>query len=322
MSALNEAAHVAETVYGMHVDGIDILQGIASTRRGVFKVSGRIHRAETQGVLRLSREDGAVRDFAGTAHVIQFLEQHQYQAPRLIRTADNQSVGQYDEWHALFATYLPGHSVLPNEHTVFEMARRLGELHRIPPTFPQITLPDSRWNITHLPDLALRYLTQANIPIPHENQSLHQALCEACQRVTRHAHLPTGIVHGDAWHMNAIDGKSGIAFIDWDWSGIGQCAFDLAMLLVTCHYDLSRPEYIEPNPRLIHSALMGYQAVRQITDDESAALPDIMPFYLAYQFSRYYAGGISIYEDEALLRKWQRRFEATFEIAEIASGLL
>lgn len=153
-------------------------------------------------------------------------------------------------------------------------------------------------------------------------QALHQALCEVCQRAMHHRHLQIGIVHGDAWHMNAIDGEFGVAFIDWDWAGVGESVFDLATLLVTIHYDLSRPDHIEPSPNLIDSALNGYREARSIAPEEKAALLDFMPFYLAYQFSRYYAGGISIYEDETLLRKWKRRFEATFEIAEIVHRLL
>ena len=130
------------------------------------------------------------------------------------------------------------------------------------------------------------------------------------------------ITHGDCWYRNAIKTSSGqVRLIDWDNAGIGLPVLDLGNLLLTAHFEQSKPLILEPHEANIKAIMNGYQQQRRIARVERACIADAMRFLLAFQLGSYAADETLAQHPEFpfVLEKLQARYDATQPIAELAA---
>jgi len=85
------------------------------------------------------------------------------------------------------------------------------------------------------------------------------------------AGLPQGILHGDLFPDNVIGSEGEVtAILDLEEAWIGPRAFDLVMAYVGFGWDGG-----EPSEERWQALLSGYQSVRNLTEDEWSALPNL-----------------------------------------------
>jgi len=85
------------------------------------------------------------------------------------------------------------------------------------------------------------------------------------------AGLPQGILHGDLFPDNVLGSEGEVAAIlDLEEAWVGPCAFDLVMAYVGFGWEDN-----EPVEERWQALLSGYQSVRNLTEDEWSALPNL-----------------------------------------------
>jgi aminoglycoside phosphotransferase (APT) family kinase protein len=317
MPTASFVADVARTLYGLEPVSIQVLDQYQIDGRGIY----RIQDAQAGGwVMRLKQDIEEVDALTHTARLLEWLAGHLYPAPVVRATKDQQLVGKIGDWAISMLSYVEGSVLEMTSAADLEaFAQIVGHLHslrvdNLSSFAPSRCHPD---NIRAAGQRLERY--HANVPAPFQELAgnLHAAMIALQQA----ADQQLCITHGDCWYRNAIKTASGqVTLIDWDNVGIGRPLLELGNLLLTSHFDLSRPLVLEPNVANIKAIQQGYQQHSRIAPEERAHIAGAMRFLLAFQLGSYIA-------DETLytrldfpfvLEKLQARYELTQPIADIA----
>ncbi len=313
MSHLALATQFVETVYQRQIAHIEALPPLF-TWRGLY----RVH--DTQGdvwILRLLQLPSVVDILTQTAQLLQWFEQHQYPAPRLVLTRDHHAVGLLNGWGSLLLSYIDG-AVLDVHSTDFaRLGFTLGQLHRVLLTNAD-RFPRSRCDPALLQTQTARQLVAGHDRVAPCFQPLLLALRDSFSVLTSQEETLC-LTHGDCWYKNAIKTPDNtVVLIDWDCGGVGLPILDLGYLLLTAHYDFTQPFQIAADAQKIHAILHGYQRARRITPTECAQMQSAVQFALAFQVGEYVTEQKVIASDDVFLRKVQTRMTASIEIAQLA----
>jgi Ser/Thr protein kinase RdoA (MazF antagonist) len=313
MSHLVLASQFIETVYQRQIAQIEALPPLFSWR-GLY----RVH--DTQGsvwILRLLHVPSVVEILTRTADMLQWLEQHHYPAPRLVLTHHHQMVGFLNGWGSLLLSYVDG-TVLDVHSTDFaRLGFALGQLHMMPLANAD-RFPLSRCDPALLRTKTARQLATDNERVAPSFQPLLRALRDSLNIVTSQNDTLC-LTHGDCWYKNAIKTRDGtVVLIDWDCGGVGLPILDVGYLLLTAHYDFTRPFQVTADAQKILAILHGYQRARRITKTERVQMQSAIQFILAFQVGEHVAGQPFIASDDVFLQKAQTRLAASIEIAQIA----
>ena len=127
------------------------------------------------------------------AVLLDWLEQHTYAAPRIIRPQSDELVGVYEDWHAVLVTFIAGTltDLTPDPATMAGQA--LAQLHRVPLDNMRSDAPGlarSWWHPAHtLADLRAQLLPSA-APIPLRWRAFPTALTTSLVALERWPSLP------------------------------------------------------------------------------------------------------------------------------------
>jgi aminoglycoside phosphotransferase (APT) family kinase protein len=317
MPTASLVADAARTLYGFEPQSIESLDQYSFDWRGIY----RVHDAQgDRWVMRLKQDLEAVDALTHTARLLEWLAGHLYPAPVVRATKDQQLVGKIDDWAISMLSYVEGSVLEMTSAADLEaFAQVVGRLHSLR-VDKSSSFAASRChpdNIRVAGQRLERY--HANVPAPFQKlaANLHAAMIALQQA----ADQQLCITHGDCWYRNAIKTVSGqVTLIDWDNVGIGRPLLELGNLLLTSHFDLSRPLVLAPNVANIKAIQQGYQQHCWIAPAERAHIAGAMRFLLAFQLGSYVADEtLYTHPDFAfVLEKLQARYQATQPIADIA----
>jgi Ser/Thr protein kinase RdoA (MazF antagonist) len=270
--------------------------------------------------MRFKQDIEEVGPLTHTARLLNWLAGHQYPAPAVHGTKDQQLVGKIDDWAISTLSYVEG-SVLEMTSTedfaVF--GQTVGRLHSLPVDDPS-SFAQSRCHPDNI-KAAAQLLECHGSNVPPEYQALTVNLHTSMLALQQTKSQQLCITHGDCWYLNAIKtGPGQVTLIDWDNVGIGWPLLELGNLLLTSHFDLSRPLVLQPDEANIKAIMRGYQRECRIPAEARTHLADAMRFLLAFQLSNYVAdASLCLHPDfPFVLKKLQARYNATQPIAEIA----
>lgn len=307
------ATQFIETVYHRRIVQIEALPPFFSWR-GLY----RVH--DTQGavwILRLLHMPSDVKIVIQTANLLQWLEHHHYPAPRLVLTHDHKLVGFLNGWVSLLLSYIDGVVFDVHSGDFARLGFTLAQLHTLPLAHVD-RFPRSRCDPAWLQTQAAQQLATDNEQIDPCFQPLLRTLRDSLSPFASQ-NTPRCLTHGDCWYKNAIQTRDGtVVLIDWDCGGVGLPILDVGYLLLTAHYDLTRPFQITADAQKIHAILHGYQCARPIRKTEWAQMQSAIQFILAFQVGEHIAEQQSIASDDLFLQKVQSRLAASIEIAQIA----
>ena len=318
MPALSFVANIARKLYGLEAQVIESLDQYVFDWRGIYRVQDAQGDVWLMRLLQISEESGALSDIA---RLLEWLAHQQYPAPAVRATVDQQLVGMIDGWVIMLLSYVDGSMLgTSSADDLGAFAQTVGRLHRLrvndPSSFAQSRCHPN--TIATTTQQLARY--RANVPpVFHTLVSNLHASMIALQQ-----HLPQQlcITHGDCWYRNAIKTPAGqVTLIDWDCAGLGLPLLDLGNLLLTAHFDLSRPLALEPNEANIKAMMQGYQQQRQISAAERAHIVDALRFLLAFQLGNLIADDTCGQRPDfpLMLEKLHARYQVTQAIADIAA---
>jgi thiamine kinase-like enzyme len=231
-----------------------------------------------------------------------------------------QEVGQAYSWASLALSYVAGTVVEQRPTPLGALAQALGRLHSLPLNTPTAFAP-ARGH----PDAiatAAQQLAQHGARVPAQFRPLVHTLQTALDALAQRAQPALCLVHGDCWYQNAIQTADGaVVLIDWDLAGVGLALLDLGNLLLTAHFDFSRPLQLKADEKNIAAMIRGYRRQRHLSQNNVELLAPAMQFLLAYQLGSYVADDALVRHPEFpfVLQKLQARSAATQAIAEIAA---
>jgi Ser/Thr protein kinase RdoA (MazF antagonist) len=309
--------HIARTLYDLELQSMESLDQYQNPLRGIYRVQDAQDRS---WVMRLSQYPETVDAFTHAADLLDWLTHRSYPAPSVRRTADQQLVGLIDGWAVMFLSYVAG-TVLttPSAEELGALAQTVGRLHRLRGD-TQHSFAHSRCHPTHIATAA-QQLAKHSAKVPEAFQTLVADL-HAAMRSLQQLRQRLCLTHGDCWYANAIKADDGrLTLIDWDHAGIGLPLLDLGNLLLTAHFDLRQPLYLEADDTKIRAMMQGYQQECQISAREKASIVDAMRFLLAFQLGSYVADDVLFLNPEFpfVLQKLQARYDVTYDIADIAA---
>ena len=318
MPAPSFVANVARTLYGFEPQSIESLDQYQYDWRGIYRVQ------DAQGgvwVMRFMHLPDAVDSFIHTGRLLDWLTQHEYPAPSVRMTIDQQHVGVIDGWAILILSYVDG-SVLGTSSAddLGALAMMVGRLHSLR-VDDQSLFAQARGH----PDIiatAAQQLASQGTNVPSAFHPLVTTLHASMRALQQQLPQQLCITHGDCWYRNAIKTSAGqVRLIDWDNAGIGLPVLDLGNLLLTAHFELGKPLILEPHEANIKAIMNGHQQQRRIARVERACIADAMRFLLAFQLGSYATDETLAQHPEFpfVLEKLQARYDATQPIAEIAA---
>src|SRR5262245_427526 len=317
MPTIDLVARLIADQYGVQPSAVSDLQNYVFDWRGTY----RVDQADgTTWVVRLINRAEAATAFDGTARLLDWLHVQGYPAPRAVATQSGARVGYAAGWWMLVVTFVPGRIPEPTPEHLRAMGAALGRLHRLalPSAADVAELPDSTWPPGTVAMLH-RQLERSATGWPAELRTIYERLIATFDRLAEVEALPTCLIHGDCWPLNAELTPAGeLVLIDWDGAGYGPAVLDLGKLLLTAHYDLSRPLEVFPNPAWVAAILQGYTAIRPLSAPERRLLPAALPFWLAFSAADYAAGTEALTSDDLFFQKLRVRLAAAEAIAELA----
>jgi Ser/Thr protein kinase RdoA (MazF antagonist) len=255
-----------------------------------------------------------------------------YPAPQVIRTRRGELIGQQAGWCTLLTTFCIGTVLKPTLEQLRLLGAALGHLHRLPEKEMITSTPPvgkSFWYPELAIPQALERLALAEPQMLAEWGPLFEACRQTLQRMQQWKdHLPTTIIHGDAWPANAIQtAPDQVVLVDWETGGLGLAVLDLCKLLLEGHLDSDLPPaealawHIHPDPERIHAIVDGYCQQRVLTPAELDLLLEGVRFNTAFIGAIHFAHVVQHGSDASLERRYarlQNRYAVSDEVAAIA----
>ncbi|GCE06823.1 phosphotransferase enzyme family protein [Dictyobacter aurantiacus] len=254
--------------------------------------------------------------------LLQFFEQQDYPAERIILTTEQATTVTVEGWHLLLTTFLVGN---PLEYTP-SMFRLLGgvvgQLHALKPV---LTYDPPRAGMLPSNELAFaqRQLDAVATRVPHLYIPQFDLLETTLSSLDRGTHLPTTLIHNDCHPFNAVMTAPGhVTLLDWEGSGLGPAVLDVAFLLSNCDgkapwFPLS-PEPFHPATELLQAVIEGYRQYHQLTTAELAYLADAIRFRSLVFGVCNFAAAIAQQQNAGFSQWWWTRYRAADEIADQA----
>ena len=244
------------------------------------------------------------------AATLDWLEEHAYPAPRVIRTRSGDPVGLAGVWATLATTYVTGAPLRPGTGQLRLLGEALGRLHalgeapgRPPPLGEALGGPHplgaagrdaamgrAAWDPETAIPAALSRLEAVERLAPADWRPLLDRFRAVLLAVRQRASaLPFSVVHGDPWPGNAIHAaQDQVILIGWENAGLGLPLLDLGFCLLEGHLDVGLPDnrpsawHIHPDEKRIAAIVEGYSRWRQLQPAEKDLLLEGIRFPAAY----------------------------------------
>jgi Ser/Thr protein kinase RdoA (MazF antagonist) len=264
------------------------------------------------------------------AATLDWLEEHAYPAPRVVRTRSGDLVGLAGVWATLATTYVTGTPLRPGTGQLRLLGEALGRLHALGAAGGDAAMGRAAWDPETAIPAALGRLEAVASLAPADWRPLLDQFRTALLAVRQRAPaLPSSVVHGDPWPGNAIHtAQDQVTLIDWENAGLGLPLLDLGFCLLECHLDVGLPTnhpsawHIHPDENRIAAIVAGYSSWRQLQPAEKDLLPEGIRFPAAYvgaiDFEQALLGGVRGRSMDVRLERLRNRLAVSDTVAELA----
>lgn len=253
-------------------------------------------------------------------YLLQFFEQQDYPAERIILAADQTTTAAVDNWHLMMTTFLIGK---PLEYTPSDfrlLGNAVGRLHALKPA---LSYDPPRAGMLPANELAFaqRQLAAVANLVPRSYIPQYDLLEKALAVIDHGTHLPTTLIHNDCHPFNAVMTAPGhVTLLDWEGSGMGPAVLDLGFLLSNCDGKVpwlpAATDAFQPNVELLQAVIEGYCQYHQLTIDELAYLADAIRFRSLVFGACSFAEAIAQQQNAEFTQWWWTRYCAAEELAE------
>jgi Ser/Thr protein kinase RdoA (MazF antagonist) len=269
------------------------------------------------------------------AATLDWLEEHAYPAPRVIRTRSGDLVGLAGIWATLATTYVTGTPVTgtplgPGTGQLRLLGEALGRLHALGAAGGGAAMGTAAWDPEMAIPGALGRLEAVESLTPADWRPLLDQFRAVLLAVRQRAPaLPSSVVHGDPWPGNAIHtAQDQVTLIGWENAGLGLPLLDLGFCLLECHLDVgltgnqpsARP--IQPDENRIAAIVAGYTRWRRLQPAEKDLLLEGIRFPAAYvgaiHFEQVILGGVRGRSMDVRLERLRNRLAVSGAVAELA----
>jgi Ser/Thr protein kinase RdoA (MazF antagonist) len=264
------------------------------------------------------------------AATLDWLEEHAYPAPRVIRTRSGDLVGLAGIWATLATTYEMGTPLGPGTGQLRLLGEALGRLHALAAAGGGAAMGTAAWDPETAIPAALGRLEAVESLTPADWRPLLDQFRAVLLAVRRRAPaLPSSVVHGDPWPGNAIHtAQDQVILIGWENAGLGLPLLDLGFCLLECHLDVgltgNRPSArpIRPDENRIAAIAAGYTRWRRLQPAEKDLLLEGIRFPAAYvgaiHFEQAILGGVRGRPMDVRLERLRNRLAMSGAVAELA----
>ena len=267
------------------------------------------------------------------AATLDWLEEHAYPAPRVIRTRSGDLVGLAGVWATLATTYVTGTPLGPGTSQLRLLGEALGRLHAVGAAAggaAMAAMGRAAWDPETAIPAALGRLEAVESLTPADWRPLLDRFRAVLLAVRQRAPaLPSSVVHGDPWPGNAIHtAQDQVTLIDWENAGLGLPLLDLGFCLLECHLDVgltgNRPSArpIRPDENRIAAIAAGYTRWRRLQPAEKDLLLEGIRFPAAYvgaiHFEQALIGGVRGRSMDVRLERLRNRLAVSGAVAELA----
>jgi Ser/Thr protein kinase RdoA (MazF antagonist) len=262
------------------------------------------------------------------AATLDWLEEHAYPAPRVIRTRSGDLVGLAGIWATLATTYVTGTPLRPGTGELRLLGEALGRLHALGAA--GAAMGRAAWDPQTAIPPALARLEAVEGLAPADWRPLLDQFRAILIAVRQRAPaLPSSVVHGDPWPGNAIhNAEDQVTLIDWENAGLGLPLLDLGFCLLECHLDVGLPGkqpsawHIQPDENRIAAIVAGYSRWRRLQPAEKDLLLEGIRFPAAYvgaiHFEQALLGGVRGRSMDVRLEGLRNRLAVSGAIADLA----
>ena len=264
------------------------------------------------------------------AVILDWLEEHAYPAPRVIRTRSGDLVGLAGVWATLATTYVTGTPLRPGTGQLRLLGEALGRLHALGAAGGGAAMGRAAWDPETAIPAALARLEAVEGLAPADWRPLLDQFRAVLLVVQQWAPaLPSSVVHGDPWPGNAIHTtQDQVTLIDWENAGLGLPLLDLGFCLLECHLDVGLPGnqpsawHIQPDENRIAAIVAGYSRWRRLQPAEKDLLLEGIRFPAAYagaiHFEQALLGGVRGTSMDVRLERLRNRLAVSDAIADLA----
>ena len=264
------------------------------------------------------------------AATLDWLEEHAYPAPRVIRTRSGDLVGLAGVWATLATTYVTGTPLRPGAGQLRLLGEALGRLHALGAASGGAAMGRAAWDPETAIPAALARLEAVEGPAPADWRPLLDQFRAVLLAVRQRAPaLPSSVVHGDPRPGNAIHtAPDQVTLIDWENAGLGLPLLDLGFCLLECHLDVGPPGdqpsawHIQPDENRVAAIVAGYSRWRRLQPAEKDLLLEGIRFPAAYvgaiHFEQALLGGVRGRSMDVRLERLRNRLAVSDAIADLA----
>jgi Ser/Thr protein kinase RdoA (MazF antagonist) len=292
------------------------------------------------GQFRGGRPEAVTDWLRSRAATLDWLEEHAYPAPRVIRTRSGDLVGLAGVWATLATTYVTGTPLPPGTGQLRLLGEALGRLHALGEAPGRRPAPGragggaamgrAAWDPQTAIPAALGRLAAVGSLAPADWRPLLDQFRAVLLAVRQRAPaLPSSVVHGDPWPGNAIHtGRGQLTLIGWENAGLGLPLLDLGFCLTEGHLDVGLPGnqpsawHIRPDENRVAAIVAGYSSRRQLQPAEKDLLPEGIRFPAAYvgaiHFEQALLGGVRGRSMDVRLERLRNRLAVSDAIADLA----
>lgn len=240
------------------IEAIWPLSDIAAIRP--IKRAGRRTVSEVQAkqgsfILKVADESASEESVRKNSAVFEFLAQHGFPAPRVLRTRAGRDYAAFDSALAYVLTYVEGRTPPAVPTTFRKLGDLMGRLHRLE-GYPH------RSNFT----------VGSEVPVMLERGRRFGAdpkYMDLVRDLPNFDDVPVALIHTDVGPHNAVETRNGdLVLVDWDDAGLGPRIFDLGFPLI-CTFVTERFQYDLESARSFYEA---YQSNVLLSMEEQALL--------------------------------------------------
>ena len=282
------------------------------------------------GQFRGGRPEAVTDWLRSRAATLDWLAEHAYPAPRVIRTRSGDLVGLAGIWATLATTYVTGTPLRPGTGQLRLLGEALGRLHALGEAGGGAATGRAAWDPETAIPAALGRLEAVESLAPADWRPLLDQFRAVLIAVRQRAPaLPSSVVHGDPWPGNAIhSGPDQVTLIDWENAGLGLPLLDLGFCLTEGHLDVGLPTnqpsawHIRPDENRVAAIAAGYSSRRQLQPAEKDLLLEGIRFPAAYvgaiHFEQALLGGARGRSMDVRLERLRNRLAVSDAIADLA----
>ena len=285
------------------------------------------------GQFRGGRPEAVTDWLRSRAATLDWLAEHAYPAPRVIRTRSGDLVGLAGIWATLATTYVTGTPLGPSAGQLRLLGEALGRLHALGAAgggTAMAAMGRAAWDPETAIPAALDRLEAVESLTPADWRPLLDQFRAVLLSVGQRAPaLPSAVVHGDPWPGNAIHtAQDQVTLIDWENAGLGLPLLDLGFCLLECHLDVGLPTnqppawHIQPDENRVAAIAAGYSRWRRLQPAEKDLLLEGILFPAAYvgaiHFEQALLAGVRGRSMDVRLERLRNRLAVGGAVAELA----